>query len=48
MTTITIGASRSKLSLPFGRNEAHPRNQLGRSPTLNAQELRRIVAETFG
>ena len=48
MTTTTIGAARPRLSLLFGRNHAQSHQQPLRSPTLNAQELRRIVAETIG
>jgi hypothetical protein len=48
MTLTTIGANRPRLSLQYGRTPTSARHELVRSPTLNPQELRRIVAETIG
>lgn len=48
MTLTTIGATRPRLSLQYGRPPASAQHELMRSPILNPQELRRIVAETIG
>lgn len=46
MNLQTIGSYRSKLILPFGRPRTVKAER--KSPTLSAQELRRLVSEMLG
>jgi len=46
MNVQTIGSHRPRLNLPFGRTRTA--NAERKSPTLSAQELRRLVSEMLG
>mgnify|MGYP006190974657 CR=1 FL=1 len=48
MQVQTFGASRPKLTLPFGRIPVSQAAIERRSPTLTGHELRRIVSEILG